>query len=166
MVKPNSGTEQREWTGFSLNNLYTLDTTLETFQYLNRKRKGKGEKVDGFFAKMGTSGSIPKTLRFMQEEQDYYNGYKRFQLSVPEHEPLEWYKKIVDYAYEQHIRLFVYFNPLHARLSLMIDKAGQQETLNHLKRQIIDYNEAIAKKHGRAPMGLWDFSDYNHITTA
>lgn len=74
--------------------------------------------------------------------------------------------KIIDYAYQHNIKLYIYISPVHIWLMETMEARGLWDTFEQWKRGVVSVTESVADKHNRAPFKVWDFSGYNPITAS
>jgi len=73
--------------------------------------------------------------------------------------------KLLDTAYRDNIDLRMLISPSHARLWEALHAVGLWSKFEQWKRKLVIINEQQAKKYGKQPFPLWDFSGYNRYTT-
>ena len=74
-------------------------------------------------------------------------------------------RTLLDTAYRDNIDLRMLVSPSHARLWEALHAVGLWSKFEQWKRELVTINEQHAKKYGKQPFPLWDFSGYNHYTT-
>jgi hypothetical protein len=134
------------------------------FSHLNRVRKGRIPRLNGFYEEMPGSNRQPKLLRFLIDEVHYRKVYARFKDRGEFGDQLRWYSDLVSFAYAHDIELITYFNPIHARLSLVMQRAGALEYLHALKAFVVTTHKEQARAAGRTAFAVWDFSNLSSIT--
>jgi hypothetical protein len=72
---------------------------------------------------------------------------------------------LLDTAYRDNIDLRMLISPSHARLWEALHAVGLWSKFEQWKRELVSLNEQEAKKSGKKPFPLWDFSGYNRYTT-
>lgn len=77
----------------------------------------------------------------------------------------DWYRNILDIAYQSDIETVLIINPSHARLWEVLHHAGLWPKYKEWKTNLVAINESAAQKHGKASFPLWDFTTANKITT-
>ncbi len=77
----------------------------------------------------------------------------------------EYFQKILDLAYQNNIDLYIYYTPVHARYYEAFCIIGDWPKIENTKRAVVLAVEDTAKKYGRQPFHVWDFTGYNSITT-
>jgi hypothetical protein len=79
-------------------------------------------------------------------------------------EPLAHVRRLIAYAHAKGIDLKLLISPSHARQWETLAVDGLWDDWEEWKRRLVLMNEEEARKAGRAPFALWDFSGYNTIT--
>jgi hypothetical protein len=74
-------------------------------------------------------------------------------------------RRLLDTAYRDNIDLRMLVSPSHARLWEALHAVGLWSKFEQWKRELVTINEQQAKKYGKQPFPLWDFSGYNSYTT-
>ena len=144
--------------------LLNFDTTAMSFSYLNRQRRGRVPRLNGFYEEMPGSNREPKLVRFLLEEVHYrkvYSGFNEFERTQ---DPYLWYRELVEFATVNDIHLITYFNPIHARLSSVIQRADALQHLNALKTFIVATHREVAQGASGKTFPIWDFSNLNSVT--
>ncbi len=90
---------------------------------------------------------------------------RQFKLSSNEKNSLKIYQDIISLAHEKNIELFLIFSPSHARQWHVIYALGLWPMWEKWKFEIVRINEVEAKRHGKEPFPIWDFSGFNSVTT-
>lgn len=75
------------------------------------------------------------------------------------------YRQIFSFAHRNNIDLRVLVSPAHARQWEVINVLGLWPRWEEWKRMLVRINEEEARKAGKAPFPLWDFSGHNSITS-
>ena len=78
---------------------------------------------------------------------------------------IKYFESMVDLAYKNDIKLYIYFSPIHARLTEVNCMIGRWSHIETMKRAVVRIVNKKALDYGRAPYQVWDFSGYNSITT-
>ena len=68
-------------------------------------------------------------------------------------------------AYRENTDLRLFISPSHARQWETLAAAGLWDKWEEWKRRLTKMNEEEAKKAGKSPFPIWDFSGYNSIST-
>lgn len=148
-----------------IDQLLNFDTTALTFSYLNRQRKGSIPRLNGFYAEMPGSDGDPRLLRFLLEEVHYRKIYAHFDTAHDVEEQRRWYRELVTFAHAQNMELVTYFNPIHARLGLVMQRADALQHFNDLKRFVVATHREVARHAGQQGFAVWDFANVNSITS-
>lgn len=77
----------------------------------------------------------------------------------------DYFKRILEYCYTHNIKLYLLISPAHARQWELVASAGMWQQFEQWKREMVRYNDEVAKTLDRQPFTLWDFSGYNSYTT-
>jgi hypothetical protein len=78
----------------------------------------------------------------------------------------EQLEKIINFSIRNNIELKLFINPVHADLLEMLRFMDLWPLYENWKRDLVDLIAAINnKKLKETPISLWDFGDYNSITT-
>lgn len=77
----------------------------------------------------------------------------------------QYLQRMFSTAYRDAIDFRLVISPSHARERELIYSRGLWGKWEDWKRMLIRINEDEARKAGREPFAIWDFSDYNSITT-
>ena len=75
------------------------------------------------------------------------------------------YRRIFSFAHRKDIDLRVLVSPSHARQWEVINVLGLWPQWEEWKRMLVRINDEEARKAGKAPFPLWDFSGHNSITS-
>lgn len=75
------------------------------------------------------------------------------------------FRNILATCHKNDIRLILFVSPTHARQLELIAYAGLWDIFEEWKRQLVIANEAVAKRFGKEPFALHDFSGYNAWTS-
>jgi len=74
-------------------------------------------------------------------------------------------RTILRLAHQHETRLFLCVSPSHARQWEALLQAGLWNEFENWKRMLVRVNDEEAKRAGRTPFAVWDFSGYNTYTT-
>ncbi len=107
-------------------------------------RVGVGQTVERYFS--------PDELRFSFKDSQGGSSF-------------ESYRQLLAFCHENGINLKLFISPEHAVQQEVIDGFGLWDASEIWKRQLVKINEETAKHFGKPPYPLWDFSEYNFITT-
>jgi hypothetical protein len=77
----------------------------------------------------------------------------------------DYLRRLLDTAYRDNIDLRMLVSPSHARLWEALHAVSLWSKFEQWKRELVSINEQQAKKYGKQPFPLWDFSGYNRYTT-
>ncbi len=77
----------------------------------------------------------------------------------------DYLRGLLDTAYRDNIDLRMLVSPSHARLWEALHAVGLWSKFEQWKQEVVTINEQQAKKYGKQPFPLWDFSGYNTYTT-
>ncbi len=77
----------------------------------------------------------------------------------------DYLRLLLDTAYRDNIDLRMLISPSHARIWEALHAVGLWSKFEQWKRELVSINEQEAKKYGKKPFPLWDFSGYNRYTT-
>jgi len=72
---------------------------------------------------------------------------------------------ILRIAHREGVRLHLLVSPAHARQWETLRQAGLWQEFEDWKRMLVHVNNEEARRAGRAPFSLWDFSGFNTYTT-
>ena len=172
--KPTSGN------GFSnIAPLFSLDTLLASLNTVRHQEKslgnasGLGNLNDGFGDineiqdRIKTKGGYHAYFRDTTIEYlsgVYLPGAFQYNITTPD-SPYTYYRKILQIAYQDGIDLRMAISPCHARQWQILEASGLWPRFEDWKRTLVMINEEEAKLAGKAPFPLWDFGNYNELTT-
>lgn len=77
----------------------------------------------------------------------------------------DYFKQILEYCHRHNIELQLMISPAHARQWELIAAAGMWNQFERWKREMVRYNDAVAKTFNQQAYPLWDFSGYNSYST-
>jgi hypothetical protein len=83
---------------------------------------------------------------------------KQYAIATASSQPLERIRELMALAYAKDIDLVLVVAPAHARQLEIIAAAGLWDELERWKRVLVEIREDEARKAGRPPFALWDFS--------
>lgn len=72
---------------------------------------------------------------------------------------------IIRFSYQHNIKLIIFISPSHARMMEVWRVSGEWSDLENWKRAVIAIDDEEAKRAGKEPFAIWDFTGYNSITT-
>lgn len=75
------------------------------------------------------------------------------------------FSRILIKAHQKNVNMILFISPSHARQWEVLDSTIGFDKLEKWKRTIVDINEKTAKKMGKQPFVIWDFSGYDELTT-
>jgi hypothetical protein len=78
---------------------------------------------------------------------------------------LDVFGDLLDVAQKSGVRVHVFVNPIHARMLIALREAGLWPIYEDWKRGLVRVNDEVARKNGREPLPIWDFSGFNTVTT-
>ncbi len=104
---------------------------------------------------------------FLLNEKAYYNNfYHNFSLNMRDGKStLFYYRQILENAYKNKIKFYLFINPFHIRLIEVLDRKIGYNRFEDWKRDIVKLNEEIANLFNTQPYPVYDFSGYNFITS-
>ncbi|MES2353857.1 MAG: hypothetical protein V4568_05500 [Pseudomonadota bacterium] len=79
--------------------------------------------------------------------------------------PLEHFRRILREAYAREMALHIFISPVHARHLEVLHSLGLLQTYEDWERLLVKTVAEEAKRAGKEPFPLWDFSGYNSVTT-
>jgi hypothetical protein len=88
-----------------------------------------------------------------------------FELSAMGRDPMKDVRGLIALSGTHNIELILIIPPVHARQTETVFVAGLWLTWEQWKRRLVAINEDEARKGGWKPFPIWDFSDYNAMTT-
>ena len=98
--------------------------------------------------------------------RDFFRGTeRRFALANATRRPVDSTRELVRLSHEKGMELQMAISPVHARQLEAIAAAGLWREWEDWKRALVAINEEEARRAGREPYPLWDFSGYNAVTT-
>jgi hypothetical protein len=153
------------------NTLFSSTATEKSFKTITYKgkqsRSSYGQKI--FIDERGSKelsnlayGWILSTLWFPDKKN------KMFCLYNENEESKKFAKlgEIINFSIQNNIKLKMFINPVHADLLEMIRFMGLWPIYDNWKRDLVNLIAAINKRELKEiPISLWDFGDYNSITT-
>jgi hypothetical protein len=77
---------------------------------------------------------------------------------------MQVFRGLVDDIYRSGIDVRLYLEPMHARMMLALQDAGLWPQFEDWKRGLVAIMDEEARKLGKAPLPLFDFSGFNSIT--
>jgi Flp pilus assembly protein TadD len=124
------------------------------------KKNGFRGQIDG--GKGDSAGQesayVRKIWRPLPEE--------RYCLTAPgQPNTLDVFGDLLDVAQKSGVRVHIFINPIHARMLIALREAGLWPVYEDWKRGLVRVNDEVARKHGREPLPIWDFSGFNTVTT-
>ncbi|MGR9073945.1 MAG: hypothetical protein ACU833_12855 [Gammaproteobacteria bacterium] len=93
--------------------------------------------------------------------------YKKFEF-VSEDKKIntfDYFRRILEDAHRQKIRLYVLISPAHARQWILVNSTGLWDKWEEWKRELVRLNGEVARWFKSEPFPLWDFSGFNTYTT-
>lgn len=79
-------------------------------------------------------------------------------------EKIDHFRRILEFAYEHQIDLYVIISPVHGWTLEMFRIQGGQTIVEEWKRTIVEINAKTASTFDTTPAPVWDFADYNAFT--
>lgn len=147
--------------------LGSIDTLNDSIQILfNENDLEANQNLE----KIQLLGGLRKLFRKVEKKHMNKTWYKRphnYQFFAPEtgQSSFDNLRKLLDIAYRDKIDLRMLISPSHARLWEALHAVGLWSKFEQWKREVVTINEQQAKKYGKQPFPLWDFSGYNAYTT-
>jgi hypothetical protein len=169
-VKPD-GRAQWNLAGYEINDLMAgllslsaFRSSLATIEQQGKVHDPVEEKRERIIAKGGHWGL------FTDMERDLFQTYasasvQRSYGEIGSYDEPGCMRKIIRLAQQSNIRLTLFISPSHARMWEVWRIVGLSKTLESWKQVLVEANEDEAKRAGKAPFPLWDFSGYNSVTT-
>lgn len=77
----------------------------------------------------------------------------------------DYFKEILAHCHTHNVELHLLISPAHARQWELVNSAGMWYQFEQWKREMVRYNDEVAKAHQVQPFPLWDFSGFNTYTT-
>jgi hypothetical protein len=104
---------------------------------------------------------------FIGNEKGYLEGpsYNDFSFVSSLRDNWSIYAKILSFAHENNIDLYMAISPSHARMLEVIDVKGLWDTFENWKRKLVFLNEEVSRQFKKPALPLLDFSGYNKYTT-
>jgi hypothetical protein len=95
----------------------------------------------------------------------YVPGQYDFANSDTGRSSFDYYRKILQIAYQDNIDLRIAISPSHIRQWEVVSAIGLWPRFEEWKRTLVKINEDEAAQGGESPFPLWDFAVYNEFTT-
>ena len=155
-----------DWTD-TLLSLFTLDALIDSVEVL------LGQDGPQKYLKNGMHNPVYEEINYVLQHRKsfdminkgYVPKYDKWVLSTNKLDNLDVYQKILSYAHENNIELFIGVSPIHAELLEVIFDTGKWKLFEQWKVHLVNFNEKVAKKYNKESHQLMDFSDYNLFTT-
>lgn len=149
-----------------LASLSTFNNSIKTI-YKSSKNVPRCTEYDSFNISNGHRcfPTVKKSTAelFFENEQAYaYYIYKKNSLSSFD---LEYYKRLLEYGYANHINIELFISPAHARQWVLLYHCGLWDDWQNWKKELVSINESVAYSYNAKPFNIWDFSGFNNITT-
>jgi hypothetical protein len=101
--------------------------------------------------------------------QDAFRAYtnasiRRFSKVPDSLEGLEDFRRLVRFAHREDIDVRMFISPSHVIHWLLVQRMGLWPRFQQLKRELVKINIDEARRIGRDPFPLWDFSGVNSVT--
>ncbi|MDJ0511236.1 MAG: hypothetical protein QNJ64_18565 [Crocosphaera sp.] len=151
----------------SLNTIRQQKSRKSSDSYLKNGQRAWKNKPEGILRRGGyqksfavTEDIFVRSLYFPPPEKKY-----DFINSKTGANSLEYYRMLLQKAYEDKIDFRIVINPSHARQWEIIRHLGLWEKFEEWKRELVKINEQEAAKFKVSPFPIWDFSGYNSLTT-
>ncbi len=77
----------------------------------------------------------------------------------------DYYERLLDDAYRNNIKVTLIISPTHMYFFEALDYLGFGDMFMEWKRNLVKINEEVARRNGREPFPVWDFSYYSELTT-
>jgi hypothetical protein len=135
-----------------INTTFSLDTLSLSEGTFKASRENVQQDIyyPNGFMQLQRSQTDKSLTEFKKSIGVYFNVHSNYQISQ---QYLNDLRKIVELCKQNNITLIGFISPAHATQNEAIYVAGQQQLLEQWKRDIVSI------------MPVWDFSDYNSITT-
>lgn len=104
---------------------------------------------------------------FLRETNSFLNGsYKNFAYEDAKGQvnALDEYRQLLDLAYRNRLDTKLFISPMHTWLCEGLDAIGLWPRFQAWKTALVQLNVATARRYGRSPYPIWDFSCYNRYT--
>lgn len=169
-VKPD-GSAQRNLGGYEMNDLMAgvlslsaLRSSLATIEQQGKVHDPVREKRERIISNGGHRGL------FSEMERDLFQTYagtsgQRNYAEIGSYDAPGSMRRILRLAQQENIRLTLFISPSHARMWEVWRIVGLSKTLEGWKQALVEANGEEAKRAGKTPFPLWDFSGYNSVTT-
>jgi hypothetical protein len=90
---------------------------------------------------------------------------KRYCFTRPgQPDTMQVFRDFVDDIYRSGVDVRFYLEPMHARMMLALQDAGLWPQFEDWKRGVVAINDEEARKFGKPPLPLFDFSGFNSVT--
>ena len=76
-----------------------------------------------------------------------------------------YFQAMLERAYTDNVDFYVFFSPVHARIYETWCLGGMWDQIENTKRGVVAMVEEAAKRFGKKPFPVWDFTGYNSVTT-
>lgn len=162
--------------GTRLKDLLSFDQTVASLQVLTHSllRQPQQEVLQGsgwlampsdFSQRVLATGGF--RLPFLRETNSFLNGgYKDFDYrdAKGQVDALEEYRQLLELAYRNQLETQLFISPMHTWLCEGLDAIGLWPRFQQWKTALVQINVETAKRYGRSPYPLRDFSCYNPYT--
>jgi hypothetical protein len=78
---------------------------------------------------------------------------------------LDIFREMLVFSYDNDINLYLFISPSHARNCEVIKVCGFWQKFEDWKRSMVQIANEEASIHGKKAFLIWDFADYNELTT-
>ncbi len=147
----------------------SLDAFLSSIQTITHQKDENSNYLENG---MRIYPSMPNThAAFLGSEEGYMNTKEylpeRFKFTNMETgiSSFDYYRKILQIAYQDNIDLRIAISPSHAREWEALAAVGLWPKFEEWKSTLVEITEEEAFHAGKTPLPIWDFSIYNEFTT-
>lgn len=153
--------------------LVSVDTLFESIKTINHQVENGFEYLEngmriGLLPSMkgGHHAYFLRTAESYITDSYLPNPYRQFQFTNPKtgRSSFDYYRKIVQIAYQDDIDLHIAISPSHVLQWENLAVIGLWPKFEKWKRALVEINEEEALHAGKSPFPLWDFSVYNKFT--
>jgi hypothetical protein len=121
-------------------------------------------RMDPLFIQTAYSSS-DKKQNFQSSETWYRQGLYGALFLKNQEKHWQAFERILDTAHRNNIQITLFISPCHARQWEVLDSSLGYDMFETFKRRLTKVNEQSAYINHKQPYPVWDFSDYNKLTT-
>ena len=155
--------------------LFSLDSLTDSVKTLTNQPKKKNKNAGQQKKKKTQKNREVLREKFLSTDENFMRSHlgwfpqphRQYSLIRPrtDNTTISSFRTIVAIAYRDNIDLRIFISPSHAYLLEAMHAVGIWTLYEEWKKMLVKANDEEARRSGRNPFPLWDFSSYNSITT-